>query len=125
MVNILVQLNKHDNKFENLFSMLEGNRFNCFLRGANEAISDLARVNDPSLTIEPTLAFVYPSASLFFVNKNEGCCAMQDLSIGGGMGECKPPPWWALPPLPQTPREGLLLDGSTTQKAIKSHSIAH
>ncbi|WP_317931819.1 hypothetical protein [Halioxenophilus sp. WMMB6] len=56
-------------RYENLFDMLKGGRFNCFLRGANEVVDDLAYANDPNLIIEPNLAFVYPSAALFFVNK--------------------------------------------------------
>ena len=58
-------------RYEQLFDMLKGRRFNCFLRGANEALSDLQAANDSSLVIEPSLAFVYPSVSLFFVNKND------------------------------------------------------
>ncbi len=57
--------------YENLFQMLKRKRFNCFLRGANEAISDLKRQNDNSLIIEPNLLFSYPSFSLFFVSKKD------------------------------------------------------
>lgn len=58
-------------RFENLFTMLGEGRFNCFLRGANEALEDLARYGKDDLMIEPGLLFAYPSASFFFVAKDD------------------------------------------------------
>lgn len=57
-------------RYERLFHMLKGGRFNCYLRGANEVVDDLKRNGDDDLMIEPSLAFVYPSTSLFFVGKH-------------------------------------------------------
>ena len=56
--------------YENLFTMLKNKRFNCFLRGVSEVYSDLENQGDDTLSVESTLLFSYPSASLFFVNKN-------------------------------------------------------
>ena len=58
-------------RFENLFTMLSEGRFNCFLRGANEALEDLERYGKDDLMIEPGLLFAYPSASFFFVAKDD------------------------------------------------------
>lgn len=58
-------------RFENLYTMLKEKRFNCFLRGANEAQEDLNQYAGNDLMIEPGLLFSYPSASFFFVNKND------------------------------------------------------
>ena len=55
--------------YEGLFGMLEKNRFSCYLRGANEVLNDIKQQDSKHFTIEPNLLFVYPSTSLFFVNK--------------------------------------------------------
>lgn len=57
-------------RFENLFAMLRGQRFNCFLRGIGEVSYDLASYGGDDLTTENSLLFSYPSASVFFVRKN-------------------------------------------------------
>ncbi len=58
-------------RYEHLFGMLKGKRFNCFLRGANEIINDLEKSGESNIVIEPSLAFVYPSVSLFFVSRHD------------------------------------------------------
>lgn len=58
-------------RFENLYKMLKEKRFNCFLRGANEAQEDLNQYVGNDLMIEPGLLFAYPSASFFFVSKDD------------------------------------------------------
>jgi len=55
--------------YESLFSMLLAGRFQCFLRGANEAYEDLERHPNEKLMIEPSLLFSYPSTSTFFTSK--------------------------------------------------------
>ncbi len=55
--------------YESLFSMLLAGRFQCFLRGANEAYDDLKRHPNENLMIEPSLLFSYPSTSTFFTSK--------------------------------------------------------
>lgn len=58
-------------RYEGLFDMLREKRFNCFLRGANEAMEDLKNYGNDELMIEPDLLFAYPSASFFFVSQGD------------------------------------------------------
>lgn len=68
--------------YESLFSMLLAKRFDCFLRGANEALEDLKRHQNENLMVEPNLLFSYPSTSTFFVNKsNPDLAARIELGI--------------------------------------------
>lgn len=62
-------------KYENLFTMLQGERFNCFLRGIGEVFHDLEQHGESDLQIESSLLFSYPSASIFFVRKNDKALA--------------------------------------------------
>jgi len=57
--------------YEPLFEMLAVGRFQCFLRGAHEVMEDYEKHQHLGLTIEPSLVFVYPSVSLFFVHKDD------------------------------------------------------
>lgn len=54
-------------RFETLFKMLKGDRFDCFARGVNEVLFDLADIEDKDLMIEPSLLLAYPMPSYFFV----------------------------------------------------------
>lgn len=59
--------------YENLFSMVERDRVDCFLRGAHEVIGDVAKrkAEHPDLAVESDVMLVYPFTSFFFVNKND------------------------------------------------------
>ena len=61
--------------YESLFSMLLAGRFQCFLRGANEAYEDLENHPYEQLMIEPNLLFSYPSTSTFFTSKTNPALA--------------------------------------------------
>lgn len=58
-------------RFETLYRMLSEERFDCFLRGANEVQEDLQRYTREDLAIENTLLFSYPSSSFFFVSRQD------------------------------------------------------
>jgi hypothetical protein len=64
-------------QYENLFTMVERQRFDCFLRGAFEAPGDVAerKLTHPEIAVESDLLLVYPFASFFFVNKNDAALA--------------------------------------------------
>jgi hypothetical protein len=59
--------------YESLFNMVERERFDCFLRGAHEAPSEVAK--HPGLAVERDLLIVYPFTSFFFVNKSNAALA--------------------------------------------------
>lgn len=61
--------------YEPLYTMLRGNRFNCFLRGVGEVISDLKQFGGDDLVVEKNLLFSYPSTTLFFVSKEDKALA--------------------------------------------------
>jgi hypothetical protein len=63
--------------FENLFSMVERRRFDCFLRGVLEAPGDVdeRRLKHPAIAVETDLLLVYRFASFFFVNRDDAALA--------------------------------------------------
>ncbi|OMH29430.1 ABC transporter substrate-binding protein [Motiliproteus sp. MSK22-1] len=65
--------------YQSLFPMLENGRFDCFLRGINEANAEVAEWKgaNPNLTVEDNLLLVYPFAMFFFVSKNNPLLADQ------------------------------------------------
>jgi hypothetical protein len=65
--------------YDSLFDMVGHDRFDCFLRGAHEAPTDVAK--HPGLAVESELLIVYPFTSFFFVNKNNAKLAA-DLEDG-------------------------------------------
>jgi hypothetical protein len=65
--------------YDSLFNMVERDRFDCFLRGAHEAIGEAAK--HPGLAVERDLLIVYPFTSFFFVNKMDTALA-QALETG-------------------------------------------
>ena len=62
-------------KYENLFYMLEGERFDYFPRGAHEPWSEIRTHADLNLTIEKSLILVYPLAMYFYINKSDQALA--------------------------------------------------
>jgi ABC-type amino acid transport substrate-binding protein len=58
-------------RFETLFTMLAGGRFDCFARGVSEVLYDLDSLHDHQLAIEPNLLLAYPMPSYFFVGPND------------------------------------------------------
>jgi hypothetical protein len=56
-------------KYENLFFMLDGDRFDAFPRGAHEPWSEIKRYPQLALTVENNISLVYTSPFYFFVNK--------------------------------------------------------
>ncbi|UZD64035.1 transporter substrate-binding domain-containing protein [Marinobacter sp. AN1] len=58
-------------RYETLFTMLAGGRFDCFARGVSEVLYDLERVNRDDLAIEPDLLLAYPMPSYFFVGPRD------------------------------------------------------
>ncbi len=62
-------------RFETLYRMLSEERFDCFLRGANEVQEDLQRYSRDDLAIENNLLFSYPSSSFFFVSRQDSSLA--------------------------------------------------
>jgi hypothetical protein len=63
--------------YENLFSMVERDRVDCFLRGAHEVVGDVTKrkAEHPDLAVESAVMLVYPFTSFFFVNKNDTALA--------------------------------------------------
>ncbi len=57
-------------KYENLFPMLEGGRFDAFPRGVHEPWAEIIRYKDLDLTVETELMVVYPFALYFFVSRD-------------------------------------------------------
>ncbi|MBD1389047.1 diguanylate cyclase [Neiella sp. HB171785] len=58
-------------KYENLFYMLEGDRFDYFPRAVHEPFSEITRFRHLGLTLENKLMLVYPTAMYFYVNNND------------------------------------------------------
>ena len=58
-------------KYENLFKMLSGKRFDYFPRGINEAWNEIfyRRINNPDLIVDPYIALYYPYPVYYYVNK--------------------------------------------------------
>ncbi|MCM2680873.1 diguanylate cyclase [Echinimonas agarilytica] len=56
-------------KYENLFYMLEGGRFDYFPRAAHEPWSEISTYAKLDLTVEKHLMLVYPFAMYFYVNQ--------------------------------------------------------
>ncbi len=57
-------------KYEGLFYMLDGGRFDAFPRGVHEPWYEMARYPDLELTVETGLMMSYTNPFYFFVNKN-------------------------------------------------------
>ncbi|MCP4119615.1 MAG: hypothetical protein GY737_30285 [Desulfobacteraceae bacterium] len=59
-------------KYDGLFKMLSGRRFDYFPRGINEAWNELSdeKTDHSDLTVAPDFALYYPYPVYFFVNKN-------------------------------------------------------
>ncbi len=57
-------------KYEGLFYMLDGDRFDAFPRGAHEPWSEMQRYPDLALEVEKNLLLSYTNPFYFFVNKN-------------------------------------------------------
>ncbi len=59
-------------KYDGLFKMLSGRRFEYFPRGINEAWNELSdkKTNYSDLTVAPHIALYYPYPVYYFVNKN-------------------------------------------------------
>lgn len=58
-------------KYDNLFFMLEGGRFDYFPRGAHEPWAEVTTYPELDLTVEDNLMLVYPLAMIFYVNKSD------------------------------------------------------
>lgn len=58
-------------KYENLFPMLEGGRFDYFPRAVHEPWSEVQSRPELKLTIEKRILLVYPLPMYFFVGKND------------------------------------------------------
>ncbi|MBI9093063.1 MAG: hypothetical protein JEZ12_27955 [Desulfobacterium sp.] len=59
-------------KYDSLFKMLSGRRFDYFPRGINEAWNELSdeKTNYSDLTVAPRIALYYPYPVYYFVNKD-------------------------------------------------------
>lgn len=57
-------------KYKNLFDMLDGSRFDYFLRAAHEPWSEVEEHAQLPLTVEQRLLLIYPYAMYFYVNKD-------------------------------------------------------
>lgn len=70
------------NKYESLFYMVDGGRFDAFSRGVHEPFGELAsHPNLPNLTVEKGLMLVYRMPFYLFVNKDNKTLA-EDLENG-------------------------------------------
>lgn len=58
-------------QFDNLLTMLERNRFDCFLRGVGEALIDLKQYDSDGLVVEERLVFTYQMPSYLFVTPDD------------------------------------------------------
>ena len=58
-------------QFHNLLTMLERNRFDCFLRGVGEVLIDLEQYGGEELIVEERLLFTYQMPSYLFVAPND------------------------------------------------------
>lgn len=56
-------------KYESLFHMLEGGRFDFFPRAIHEPWNEVSRWDDLHLTVEQNILLIYPFALYFFVAK--------------------------------------------------------
>ncbi len=68
-------------KYDSLFHMLDGERFDAFPRGVHEPWYELAKWPDLDLDVEDNIMLVYTSPFYFFVNKNNTKLA-KDLERG-------------------------------------------
>ncbi|WP_035012898.1 transporter substrate-binding domain-containing protein [Catenovulum agarivorans] len=57
-------------KYDGLFYMLEGGRFDAFPRGVHEPFAEVSKHSELNLTVEKNLLLVYPLAAYFFVAKD-------------------------------------------------------
>ncbi|MBU2985279.1 transporter substrate-binding domain-containing protein [Saccharophagus degradans] len=57
-------------KYENLFHMLEGGRFDYFPRGIHEPWADLAKYPELPLEVEKRILLIYPYAMYFYLQKD-------------------------------------------------------
>lgn len=62
-------------KYDNLFYMVEGGRFDAFPRGVLEPWTELAARPDLPLTVEDRLVLVYPLPFYLFVSKDDAALA--------------------------------------------------
>ena len=69
------------NKKNNLYYMLDGDRFDAFPRGASEALVEVNNNPDLPLTVEQDLVIIYPLPTYFFVSKHYPALA-KDLELG-------------------------------------------
>ncbi|WP_440904438.1 diguanylate cyclase [Catenovulum sp. SX2] len=69
------------NKKNNLYFMLDGDRFDAFPRGASEAIVEVNNHPELPLAIEQDLVIIYPLPTYFFVSKHYPALA-KDLEFG-------------------------------------------
>ena len=68
-------------RFSNLLTMLERDRFDCFLRGVGEILIDLQQYQGDRLTIEDGLVFTYRMPSYLFVAPDDEHMA-ERLTVG-------------------------------------------
>ncbi len=68
-------------KYESLFHMLEGGRFDFFPRAIHEPWNEVQRWEDLNLTVERNILLVYPFAMYFFVS-NDNVQLAQDIERG-------------------------------------------
>ncbi len=64
-------------RYENLAGMLRNNRFECFARGVNEVLQDMAKPVNAGLVIEPHLLLAYPMPSYLFVGPKDHQTALR------------------------------------------------
>lgn len=57
-------------KYENLFHMLDGSRFDYFPRAVHEPWSEVSNHPDLPLTVEKRLLLIYPYAMYFYIRKD-------------------------------------------------------
>lgn len=58
--------------YQNLFEMLEKDRFDCLPRSISELDMELEQHAGQNFAAEPSLALIYPNADFVFVSKKEG-----------------------------------------------------
>jgi ABC-type amino acid transport substrate-binding protein len=68
-------------KYQNLFPMLEGERFDYFPRAVHEPWLEVQQYQHLNLTVDPHVMLVYPYAMYFYVNKNNR--ALHDMIYRG------------------------------------------
>lgn len=57
-------------KYDGMFYMLDGGRFDAFPRGAHEPWTEIKRYPTLDLDVEKNILLIYPNPFYFFVNKN-------------------------------------------------------